>query len=129
MHEAFIACSVTSSEEAPPSDPPHRSRSSSLNLSNAPAPSTSLWAPSEQLRTRAQRHQQAVHAATKEAMVAEEDDQNMVLTVDVPGICGWEFGRGCCLCTGLGSLKPVDLVQKPISDSQPHHMVNVAELP
>lgn len=68
--------------EAPPSDPPHRSRSSSLNLSNAPAPSTSLWAPSEQLRTRAQRHQQAVHAATKEAMVAEEDDQNMVLTVD-----------------------------------------------
>jgi len=48
---------------------------------------------------------------------------------DVPGICGWEFGWGCWLCTGLGSLKPFDLVQKQISDSQPRHMVNVAELP
>jgi hypothetical protein len=52
-----------------------RSRSNSADrvVAAVPGGAEPSWAPSEQLRSRAQRHQQQVHAATKEAMVAEEE--------------------------------------------------------
>lgn len=63
--------------------PVRRSRSSSADVVAAVGGAEPSWVPSEQLRSRAQRHQQQVHAATKEAMVAEEDEENgIMLTVD-----------------------------------------------
>lgn len=65
--------------------PVRRSRSNSADrvVAAVPGGAEPSWAPSEQLRSRAQRHQQQVHAATKEAMVAEEDEDNgIMLTVD-----------------------------------------------
>eukprot|EP00435_Cladocopium_sp_Y103_P042796 s1508_g11.t3 len=62
-----------------------RSRSTSTDrvVAAVPGGAEPSWAPSEQLRSRAQRHQQQVHAATKEAMVAEEEEDNgIMLTVD-----------------------------------------------
>ena len=55
--------------------PVRRSRSNSADrvVAAVPGGAEPSWAPSEQLRSRAQRHQQQVHAATKEAMVAEEE--------------------------------------------------------